>query len=389
MSFKNLIDRTVKTGASENLETFNVFRKEALGKVVCSFLNGEGGQIVIGISKENKVIGIVKATKVFSDIEQYLSESILPEFPLSLSIEKYRDKDLILLNLYKGSKQPYIFNGSIYFRRNKITRKANNQELLALINSRKESEIHWGRKTRVDFQYDDLDSEELISTINSVRNKKIIHDYSNDPIDFLVSYGLYQGSNFTNSAIILFAKNPTRFIPQARVKLIVIDKRGNSKDIINSYIYDSNIFKNIDNILATILNYITTYQISSNQQLRKIDYIIPQEALREGIINALVHRDYSLSSGSLLITISSDRLEIVNSGKSPVSLEQLHSQHLSIPVNPDIAHIVFIRGFIEGIGSGTLRIIESCKNMHSAKPIWKMDEMSVSLIFLGNFKTHE
>src|SRR5690606_35763639 len=97
-------------------------------------------------------------------------------------------------------------------------------------------------------------------------------------------------------------------------------------------------------------------------------------------------RDYSLSSASMSVIIYSDKIEIFNSGKSPLKAAELRKSHLSLPVNPDIAHMEFLRGFIEKIGRGTIKIMDACKAAGLKTPKWTTTETSVKLSFPLNVK---
>lgn len=110
----------------------------------------------------------------------------------------------------------------------------------------------------------------------------------------------------------------------------------------------------------------------------------PLSALREGVLNALVHRDYTNISGSVSIIIDSVKLEVTNSGSLTLTLSELKKSHLSMPINPDIAQIVFLRGYIEKIGRGTLKIIDACKEAGLETPVWSKDSNSVKLTFFSN-----
>ncbi len=109
-------------------------------------------------------------------------------------------------------------------------------------------------------------------------------------------------------------------------------------------------------------------------------------ALREGVMNAFIHRDYGFPSASMSVIIYSDKIEIFNSGKSPLKAAELRKSHLSLPVNPDIAHMVFLRGYIEKIGRGTIKIIDACKAAGLKAPNWSTKEKSVKLVFSLNIK---
>ena len=105
-------------------------------------------------------------------------------------------------------------------------------------------------------------------------------------------------------------------------------------------------------------------------------------ALREGVMNALVHRDYS-SSGSITISILPDSLQISNPGGLPEGLKpaDLKRDHPSVPRNPDIAHVCFLRGFIEKVGRGTQRIVEDCREARLHDPKWQSSSLETILTF--------
>jgi ATP-dependent DNA helicase RecG len=86
------------------------------------------------------------------------------------------------------------------------------------------------------------------------------------------------------------------------------------------------------------------------------------------------------------VIIYSDKIEIFNSGKSPLMAAELKKSHLSLPVNPDIAHMAFLRGYIEKIGRGTIKIMDACKAAGLKAPNWTTSETSVKLSFPLNVK---
>jgi ATP-dependent DNA helicase RecG len=111
----------------------------------------------------------------------------------------------------------------------------------------------------------------------------------------------------------------------------------------------------------------------------------PVDALREGVMNALVHRDYSLS-GSTTISIQAKSFEISNPGGLPYELKpaDLKRTHLSLPRNPDIAHICFLHGLIEKIGRGTQRIVESCRVAKVREPKWQSYPFATTLTLFAS-----
>ena len=387
MKTEQLIKDLLKHDESGQLEFKEVVRKDAIGKTICGFLNNEGGQLLIGIADNKEIKGIINADKWQFEIEQFLIKELVPEAPVMVSVENYGDKQLLLIKVWEGSKQPYIFNGSIYYRRNDRTIQASSKEISELIHKRQETEIHWERQAALGVELEDLDLEEIKKTMDAALSDNKMKDIKKEPLEFLSYYGLFQNGNFTNASVVLFAKNPSRFITQARVRLAFLD-HGKTGDVFkDDQLLEGNLFKNIEAIQQFFEKHLSfSRKFENNNWKRTDDYVFPMAALREGVMNALVHREYGLVSSALSIIIYKDKLEITNSGKSPFKQSELKKNHLSMPYNPDIAHIVFLRGYIEKIGRGTLKIIDACKQAGIKAPVWEIGEQTVKLTFFSDVK---
>jgi ATP-dependent DNA helicase RecG len=387
MSSIKIINELLKLEKNDRFDYQESLSLTGLGEVICSFLNCNGGQYLIGISNKKEIIGIEDAENRKTEIESFLVNEIIPEAPIMVSVEDYNKKQLILVKVWSGTKQPFVFNGTIFYRNYDKTIQATSKQIAELIHNRKETEIHWERQPSLGIELDDLDLEEIRETMSEAYNQNKMREEKNDPIDFLSYYGLYENGYFTNAAVILFAKNPTKFIPQTRVRVsyLLHGKTGDSfKD---DKILEGNLFKNMNAIMSFFDKHLmVTRKFNEKDWKRKDEYTYPIPALREGVMNALIHRDYSKVSSALSIIIYSNKVEISNTGKLPFEKAELKKNHLSMPYNPDIAHMVFLRGYIEKIGRGTLKIIEACKKAGLKPPVWETGEQVVRLIFFSKVK---
>ncbi len=107
-------------------------------------------------------------------------------------------------------------------------------------------------------------------------------------------------------------------------------------------------------------------------------------AIREGIVNAFAHRDYSSFSGGIKVEISPVRLQIWNSGSLPdgVDADKLQQGHISVLRNPDIAHALYLQGYMEKLGRGSVLIRQACEENGLAPPVWYSEGISgVTLTF--------
>jgi ATP-dependent DNA helicase RecG len=107
----------------------------------------------------------------------------------------------------------------------------------------------------------------------------------------------------------------------------------------------------------------------------------PRRALREGVVNAMVHRDYSSYSGGVKVSVYPNRVEIWNSGRLPDGLKtsDLKKDHPSILINPDITQAFYVAGLMEAIGRGTQKIVVDCKLLGAPTPTWKDAPTGVTL----------
>src|SRR5690606_30495771 len=123
-----------------------------------------------------------------------------------------------------------IFDGSIFYRADQNTVKATSEEISKLIHNRQSMELHWERQPAFGVDDDDIDFDEIKKTIQDISKVNKRQDFNFEPEGFLEYYGLFKNGNFTNAAVVLFAKNPARFIPQSRVRLAFLPE-GKTGDI--------------------------------------------------------------------------------------------------------------------------------------------------------------
>jgi ATP-dependent DNA helicase RecG len=120
--------------------------------------------------------------------------------------------------------------------------------------------------------------------------------------------------------------------------------------------------------------------------LREDRLPVPAEALREIVINAVIHRDVSHPSSYVAIAVFDDRIEIRSIGAFPsgVRAEQLSTEHLSVRRNPLIAEAFHRTGAIESWGRGTNRVIDACRAYGIAEPTFTEDGGAVTVRFAAD-----
>jgi ATP-dependent DNA helicase RecG len=282
--------------------------------------------------------------------------------------------------------KPYVAGGAIYFRRGEQIVPANRDEISALIQKRSEASQRWERQLVMGAERADLDEKLMGDTARMAVESERWQGSPDDIDGFLHALGLATHGGVTNAALLLFGKQPTRLLPQARVRLLGMPegKTGNRYSV--DKIFDGCILRVAEQIPAALATHAGGIEsrFSAENWRREDRPLYPMTALREGVMNALVHRDYSLS-GSITISILPDSLLISNPGGLPAELtpSDLKKDHLSVPRNPDIAHVCFLHRLIEKVGRGTQRIVEDCRKARLRDPRWQSSGLETTLTFFA------
>lgn len=174
--------------------------------------------------------------------------------------------------------------------------------------------------------------------------------------------GLIERTQPTRAALLLFGKKINHFFPSAFLK---IGRFRSPTHIVDDLEIHDTLFEQVEGTMMWLRQKLETEFIISGKPQRDIRWEFPLGAIREALINAICHRDYS-SLAHTQIRLYDDRLEIRNAGELPPTLtpEILFKDHDSMPRNSKIADAFFCAGLIEKWGSGTTRIVEE---LHAAK----------------------
>jgi ATP-dependent DNA helicase RecG len=174
----------------------------------------------------------------------------------------------------------------------------------------------------------------------------------------------------THAAILLFAGNPQRYLPTSEVKCLHFHGTEIRKPIPSYQIFKGTVFEMVDQALDFVLSKIVrSIGTREHGPQAPVAYELPKQAVAEAIVNAVAHRDYS-SNASVQVMLFVDRLEVWNPGELPPPLtpERLRKPHASIPRNPLIAEPLYLTHYIEKAGTGTLDMIERCRDTGIPEP---------------------
>lgn len=368
------------------METQNIEYKESFGdsvlKAICGMANSNGGTIFVGVSDDGSVKGIKITNK---DLEK-ITERIVSKLGIHPEIElkKENEKNFLVIKVMK-SNVPISFNGRYYERVGNTTREMKSEKLKSFLLKG----INWDSIINKDAGFNEIDEETVRMFIRLARAKGrlTIFDENVDLKTLFEHLKLSVNGKLTNGAIILFGKDPQKYFLNAVLRVIRLKNEITS---IGDRFIGGNLFKQVITGEEAIKNFINVkYEIKGLVRKEIWDY--PLEAIREALLNALIHRDYFKWNVQTQIKIFDDYIWFYNIGGLPegITLEQLERPHSSVPRNPLIVHIFYLAGFIEEMGSGTGRIIENMKKAELPEPEFREEMGGFSVYFRKDIYTKE
>jgi len=199
--------------------------------------------------------------------------------------------------------------------------------------------------------------------------------------------GLLVDGKLTNGAILLFGKDPQRHFINLCVR---IGRFKTETTIIDDKWVKGNLFQQFEGTLNILRQYIgVRYEIKGIKREDIWDYPIP--AIREAVLNALIHRDCFNIANFTVIKVYDDHIWFSNPGGLPegITIEQLKRPHQSCLRNPLIAKVFYLAGYIEQYGSGTVRMVEWMKEAGLPEPEYKEEMGGFSVYFYKDIYTEE
>jgi len=358
---------------TQNIEYKPSWRDEYL-KVIVAFANKDGGELIVGVDDNGNPIGVKKSKKLLEDIPNKIRNKLglIP----SVKIEKVGDKDIIHIFI-KPCSVSMSHNGKYYIRSGSNSFELKGEELTNFLIEK--SGKTWDEFVEEKAGFDDID----IKTIDEFKKYAVDRIPSivaeKDYQTILEKLNLKENKKLKKAAILLFGKNPQRFYPAAYLK---IGKFLTKTEIQSSDIVEGNLFEQITHALEILRTKYLISKIKFEGIHRREILEYPYEALREAIINALIHRNY-IGASSIQIRVYNDRLVIMNEGKLPpeVPVEKLKTEHLSKPRNTLLADVFYKAGFIESWGRGTIKIMEKCQEQGLPEPDFEEDHGVMKVVF--------
>ena len=361
-----------------------------LANEIASFANANGGIVVVGITDDGKIegfnpYGIKKLNECQKVVTSYLKTT--PSYKIEIiKVKNFKNEDDNILLFYIEPAMNNIIRNNkdeVYCRQGDSSIKLTSDQVRSLEYDRKERNFE--TELLIDSSIDDIDNEmaehyrQCLNTDSSIEEVLKARGFLREKDGNL---------HFTKAGMLLFGKNPTVYLPSARVRVIKFEgtefKVGTEMNIVKDRTFDSCLYKTIEQARDFISSQLREFTHLNQDGIFKTVPEYPEFAWYEGLVNAVTHRDYSNSGEYITIKLFDDRMEIYSPGKLGgfVTLETMKTKRYSR--NPQIARVLSELGIVRELNEGVKRIYSEMKRFFLKDPIYSEPDHNSVLLILDN-----
>ena len=349
------LSELIQKGESKTIE----FKEKITGnlniaKTAVAFSNTAGGRLLIGVREDKEIIGVAEDIFKLQDrIVSVIYDSCYPIIRPEIYTTSIDDKVVMIVEFFKGSNLPYFIKSAgvdngVFLRIGATNRKADHEMIRQLERERKN--VSFDEEVNYEYEFSNLNLSKLEEKFKSM-NKTLTDEK-------LQSLKLTKKANNkvlpTNGLLVLLGEPENVVTKCSRFK-------GNDMSVfIDKKEFAGDLFQQLEDCVNFVKNHINLNAEISGLQ-RNDRYEIPEVAIREAIVNAIVHRDYSNSGRDVKVAVYDDRIEVVSPGPLPNGLtnDEILNGRSEIR-NRVIARVFKELGYIEQWGSGISRMKSLC-----------------------------
>lgn len=334
-------------------------------KTICAFANAQSGKLYIGKDDNGISVGVSEYKRLMED----LPNKIKNHLGITAEVNLIEDSNKHIIEIIVPPYSVAIsLRGRYYTRVGSTTTELTGNSLNDFL-LRKSGQT-WDDVIEERATINDIDPNTVTSFLTAAKKSgRLPESKGLTKTQFLQKLRLAEDDKLKRAAIILFGKDPGKFYPNISVKIGRFGK--DDTDLKFQEVVEGNLLYSLDETLLQLNRKFLTQKIDFEgmQRIEKGEY--PIAALREMLLNALVHKNYS--GATIQLRVYDDKISIWNEGTLPegLSFEALKQEHPSRPRNPIIADVCFLGGYIDAWGRGTLKIINSCKEAELPEPEMK------------------
>ena len=338
-------------------------RPESLAREIVSFANSSGGTILIRVEDSGKITG-VDQHQTETWVANIVRNNVIPAITPQITEWDLSRKKMLAIEVSRGLDKPYqTLDGKFWIRVGSTNRMATKEELSRLF--QQAGLVHFDIAPLEQTSITDLDDRKLQEywfTYYSINYLELEQEEQKRLLRNADILGLLEGEEtVTVGGMLLFGKDPQRRIPQSFITFAVFDGLLLTDELLDKQNIGGTLHELIQQTHAKIRTFLPKPSTLSGMQRVEVP-MIPDKVIREALVNAVCHRDYSISNRRIAVYVFCDRLEISSPGRLPntLNLEKILTGN-SAPRNQFLLKYLDNMKYIDGLGQGVPMIARETK----------------------------
>jgi ATP-dependent DNA helicase RecG len=351
---------------NQNIEWKQSWHDDYL-KWICGFANAKGGKIYIGKDDDGQLVGVADYKRLMDEIPNKIKNTMGINAEVNLLQDDNTNYIEIVVQPYSV---PISLRGRYYYRSGSVKQELTGASLNEFLLKR--AGQTWDDVVESRATFDDIDEKTIKIFLRKAEEAGRLPEIDGlSTQELLEKLRLVKNGQLKRAAIILFGKDPGSFYPNTFVKIGKFENDGFT--IRFQEVEEGNLIQVLDKVLRTLDHKFLIRHISFEGMNRIETLEYPVIALREILLNALVHRNYM--GAPTQIRVYDSKLTVWNHGTLPegITLDKLTKSHSSYPRNPVLAEACFRGGYIDSWGSGIMKIVDACKAAGLPAPLMEED----------------
>lgn len=355
----------VLQGESTSLEFKTTTGQRSDGaRSLAAMLNGFGGRVLFGVTPDGTILGQEVSDRTLEQLSaelQRIEPTVVPDVRV---VEVASGRAVIVARVDRGQLRPYEHRSRAYKRIANTTVAMAQHEIDHMLLERMHGTDRWENQGAVGWAVDDLDVDEVLKTVReAVRRGRLVDPGSTDPAEVVRRLGLVaRDGTLLRAAVVLFGRSDLLLPDYPQCLLRLARFRGVDRtEFVDGREVHGHAFDLLDRAQQYLIDHLPVSGRVTPGLFERVDSpLLPPDALREALANAFCHRDYAIGGGSVAVALYDDRVEVTSSGglHFSLSVEDLFRPHESLPWNPLIARVFYLRGIVERWGRGIERMVE-------------------------------
>jgi ATP-dependent DNA helicase RecG len=362
---KDELLRLIALGEGQTLE-FKKSLSDDLGREIVSFANSLGGTILIGVDDTGLIEGVSGQNRLKGQIQSHARNC---EPPVIVSVEAI--ENVLVVQVPQSKDRPHSTHGRFFLREGATAQQMSRNQIREFFF--KEGLLYFDSMINGGF--------DIRRDLKSSQYRKFAKSAGVPPKlgmkDALTNLRLLTPSGMTNAGALVLGRQGSRYLISSTVMCALFQGTTKTK-ILDQKLFDEDIGSNFRNAILYLQAHLNTEYVITSVRTNRLE--LPEEALREAVINAIAHRDYR-NAANIQIFIFYDRIEIHNPGGLVGGLKLSELGKRSAPRNPLLFGILYRMDLVEHVGSGLKRIRESMHAYGLPAPLIEADEHWFTITF--------